>query len=156
MANPSSVKILGIIGVFAMCLAGCSGNVELGHDNPHTAAGAAAGGGLSMGGGTASQIGGSPAAAGSTISLAGGSPAGGSTGTIDGSSTEVRTPFSARCARSSGSACTDDSDCAQGGCGGELCYNPTLGEVATTCDCTAPATASCGCVDGVCTWWTLR
>jgi hypothetical protein len=158
MVNQSSVKTLGIIGVIATCLAGCSGNVELGHDNQHTSAGAVAGGGLSIGGGTASDVGGSPAVGGSTaaggsaISLAGGSPAGGST--IGGSSTEVRMPFSARCARSSGSACTEDSDCTNGGCGGELCYNPALGEVVTTCDCAAPTTASCGCVDGVCAWWT--
>jgi hypothetical protein len=64
-----------------------------------------------------------------------------------------RTPVEGEmCARDEGHACETDADCATGGCGGELCYNPGLGDGATTCDCTAPA-ANCGCVDGTCAWW---
>jgi hypothetical protein len=61
-----------------------------------------------------------------------------------------RTPVEGEmCARDEGHACETDADCAVGGCGGELCYNPDLGGGGTTCDCTAPA-ANCGCVDGTC------
>lgn len=58
-----------------------------------------------------------------------------------------------RCARSTGASCSTDSDCVNGGCGGELCYNPAFGSVSTTCDCIAPSNLFCGCVRGSCTWW---
>jgi hypothetical protein len=65
----------------------------------------------------------------------------------------IRIPVTGGCARSTGAYCQSDRDCVQGGCGGELRYNPAYGEIMTTCDCTAPANLSCGCVNGVCTWW---
>ncbi|MBN1653672.1 MAG: hypothetical protein JXA30_07840 [Deltaproteobacteria bacterium] len=66
---------------------------------------------------------------------------------------EHRVPVTQRCARSSGARCDSDADCSEGGCGGELCYNPAYGEIMTTCDCTAPINLKCGCVNGVCVWW---
>ncbi len=66
---------------------------------------------------------------------------------------DIRIPVSGGCARNTGAQCESDRDCVQGGCGGELCYNPAYGQIATTCDCTAPTNLSCGCVNGVCTWW---
>lgn len=70
----------------------------------------------------------------------------------EGAPTQTRVPVSGGCARNLGE-CTEDSDCTIGGCGLELCYTAALGPVATTCECTAPEAAGCGCVDGLCTWW---
>ncbi|MCA9521126.1 MAG: hypothetical protein KC609_09140 [Myxococcales bacterium] len=60
---------------------------------------------------------------------------------------------SGMCVKNAGDACTKDSDCTNGGCGGELCYNPSLGEGISTCECTTPGGVSCGCVNGTCAWW---
>jgi hypothetical protein len=46
-----------------------------------------------------------------------------------------------------------DADCVRGGCGGELCYNPAVGNGTTNCNCPAPQNLGCGCVNGKCTWW---
>lgn len=67
---------------------------------------------------------------------------------------EDRLPVSGGCARNTGARCESDRDCVQGGCSGELCYNPAFGQIATVCDCEAPADYGCGCVNGICTWWT--
>lgn len=64
-----------------------------------------------------------------------------------------RTPATGQCVRNSGDACSSDADCTAGGCGGELCFNPAVGDGVSTCDCTTPAAVSCGCVNGQCTWW---
>jgi len=64
-----------------------------------------------------------------------------------------RTPASGRCVRSSGETCNTDADCTTGGCGGELCYNPSSGGGISTCECTAPVGPSCGCVAGSCSWY---
>jgi hypothetical protein len=64
-----------------------------------------------------------------------------------------RTLVNGGCARSNGSSCQSDLDCAIGGCGKELCYNPSYGTVTTTCDCVAPTNLSCGCVNSKCGWW---
>ena len=64
-----------------------------------------------------------------------------------------RTAVTSYCARSTGASCTDDSDCKEGGCGGELCYNPDFGVIPTTCDCEAPEELFCGCVNNTCSWW---
>jgi hypothetical protein len=66
---------------------------------------------------------------------------------------DPRTPATGACVRNSNDACSGDADCTAGGCGGELCFNPSLGEGVSTCDCTTPAAVSCGCVNGQCTWW---
>jgi hypothetical protein len=66
---------------------------------------------------------------------------------------DTRTLVTGVCARSSGSSCQSDLDCTIGGCGKELCYNPTYGNISTTCDCVAPSHLSCGCVNGKCGWW---
>lgn len=68
---------------------------------------------------------------------------------------ESRLPVSRRCAINTGARCETDQDCVPGGCGGELCYNPAYGQIATDCDCTGPADLGCGCVNGICTWWTV-
>lgn len=57
------------------------------------------------------------------------------------------------CVKNAGDACTKDSDCKPGGCGGELCYNPSLNDGISTCECTQPQGVSCGCVNGSCAWW---
>jgi len=62
-----------------------------------------------------------------------------------------RTPVTDRCARSTHERCGNDGDCFTGGCGGELCAASAGG--ITTCDCTAPAGASCGCVANECIWY---
>ncbi|MFT3770079.1 MAG: hypothetical protein QM820_32015 [Minicystis sp.] len=64
-----------------------------------------------------------------------------------------RLPASGQCVRNAGDACSSDDDCQAGGCGGELCFNPSLSNGASTCDCSTPAKASCGCVNGTCAWW---
>ena len=65
-----------------------------------------------------------------------------------------RTPVSGGCAKNAGHTCNSDADCTNGGCGGETCYNPAGGPVITTCECTAPNTATgCGCVEGLCSWY---
>jgi hypothetical protein len=64
-----------------------------------------------------------------------------------------RTLVTGGCARSTGSSCQSDLDCTTGGCGEELCYNPSYGTVATACDCVSPSHLSCGCVNGKCGWW---
>lgn len=76
--------------------------------------------------------------------------AGDDDGGVDPSEREV---VRGGCARSMGATCSSDRDCATGGCGGELCYNPSFGWVTTSCDCSAPTNLSCGCVNGSCTWW---
>lgn len=64
-----------------------------------------------------------------------------------------RLPASGQCVRNAGDACTSDDDCSAGGCGGEVCFNPALSDGVSTCDCTTPAKANCGCVNGQCAWW---
>jgi hypothetical protein len=66
-----------------------------------------------------------------------------------------RTPASGQCVRNSDESCTTDADCAVGGCGGELCYNPSFGGGISTCDCAGPGApvTGCGCVAGKCTWY---
>jgi len=64
-----------------------------------------------------------------------------------------RTPVTAPCVRNAGHTCAYDADCAVGGCGGELCYNPKLGGGESDCDCGPPSGLSCGCVGGRCLWW---
>jgi hypothetical protein len=131
----------------AVALVGCGGDDDdgdaSGSGGELTTAGA--GGGSTSGG-----------AAGSGTPNGGASATGGSAGSqssTGGSSAATRTPISGGCARSSGDACTADSDCETGGCGDELCYNPAVSEGITTCDCIAPVGPYCGCVDGACTWW---
>jgi hypothetical protein len=63
-----------------------------------------------------------------------------------------RTPVTGQCIKNSNDACASDADCAVGGCGGELCFNPEVSGGISTCECTTPA-ASCGCVAGKCSWW---
>jgi hypothetical protein len=60
---------------------------------------------------------------------------------------------SGACVKNSFDSCTTDADCVAGGCGGELCYNPTFGGGASTCECVQPTGVSCGCVNGKCAWW---
>ena len=67
---------------------------------------------------------------------------------------DVRSIAGGYCIRSSGDPCTSDSDCAVGGCGGELCYNPALSGGGTICDCGSPQGPCCGCVEGYCSWFT--
>jgi hypothetical protein len=62
-------------------------------------------------------------------------------------------PATGACVKNAGDACTTDLDCQAGGCGGELCFNPAASSGASTCECVAPAQASCGCVSGQCAWW---
>jgi hypothetical protein len=64
-----------------------------------------------------------------------------------------RKPASGMCIKNSNDSCSTDADCVAGGCGGELCYNPTFGGGASTCECTQPTGVSCGCVNGKCNWW---
>ncbi|APR79401.1 Tryptophan synthase alpha chain [Minicystis rosea] len=64
-----------------------------------------------------------------------------------------RLPATGQCVRNAGDACSSDDDCSAGGCGGEVCFNPSLSSGVSTCDCTTPAKASCGCVEGKCAWW---
>ena len=64
-----------------------------------------------------------------------------------------REPVEGGCARNNGDACSSDADCAVGGCGGEVCYNPQLSEGVSTCDCSTPAVSGCGCVNGTCSWY---
>lgn len=49
--------------------------------------------------------------------------------------------------------CSSDNDCKIGGCGGELCFNPDLGNDWTSCQCSFPTGVSCGCVQGSCAWY---
>ena len=58
-----------------------------------------------------------------------------------------------QCVRNAGDSCQTDADCAIGGCGSELCYNPAESTDITTCDCTTPAAEGCGCVAGTCVWY---
>ena len=67
-----------------------------------------------------------------------------------------RTPATGRCVRSRPDACQTDADCATGGCGGELCYNPATGGGYTTCDCVRPQGPACGCVNNSCAWYNLN
>jgi hypothetical protein len=67
-------------------------------------------------------------------------------------SCKERTPASGWCVKNSGDKCESDADCTNGGCGGELCYNPAMGGGISTCECTKPAYA-CGCVNGKCAWY---
>ena len=69
------------------------------------------------------------------------------------SGTAPRDPISGGCARNVGHSCATDADCATGGCGGEVCFNPSIEDVASTCDCVAPQATGCGCVEGQCTWY---
>src|SRR5262249_21267207 len=57
------------------------------------------------------------------------------------------------CARSSRQHCVNDSECAVGGCNGDLCFTPSLGLLLTSCDCLPPEGVVCGCVNGQCTWF---
>jgi hypothetical protein len=70
----------------------------------------------------------------------------------DTGDTGSRTPIAGMCHRTRGDTCASDSDCITGGCGGELCHNPTFGAPITTCDCTQPV-EPCGCVGGTCQWY---
>jgi len=66
----------------------------------------------------------------------------------------ARTPAAGFCVKNSNDNCTTDVDCTNGGCGGELCYNPALDGGISTCECTMPTNvAGCGCVAGKCTWY---
>jgi hypothetical protein len=124
--------------------------VSCGSDDPDDASPGVAGNG------GASNVTGGSAGGDAAPSSGGGPGAGGTAGAPSGSGgsdSGDRTPVSGGCARSSGDACTSDADCVTGGCGRELCYGVASGEGITTCDCTAPAGSSCGCVDGACTWW---
>ena len=64
-----------------------------------------------------------------------------------------RTVATGVCVRNSFDACSQDSDCVSGGCGGELCFNPAVSGGASFCDCVQPTGVSCGCVNGKCAWW---
>ncbi|MBN1653047.1 MAG: hypothetical protein JXA30_04655 [Deltaproteobacteria bacterium] len=64
-----------------------------------------------------------------------------------------RSSVSGGCVRSTNAYCERDSDCAIGGCGGEVCFNPDFGRADTPCGCQTPLTLRCGCVNGGCTWW---
>ncbi len=66
-----------------------------------------------------------------------------------------RTPATGQCVKNSNESCTTDADCAVGGCGGELCYNPAFGGGISTCECAGPGApvTGCGCVAGKCTWY---
>jgi hypothetical protein len=65
-----------------------------------------------------------------------------------------REPASGQCVRNSNDACETDADCGTGGCGGELCFNPSLGGGFTTCDCVTPTdVGGCGCIAGQCSWY---
>lgn len=64
-----------------------------------------------------------------------------------------RLPASGGCVRNAGDACASDLDCENGGCGGELCFNPAVSSGVSTCDCTTPDGPTCGCVNGTCLWW---
>lgn len=51
--------------------------------------------------------------------------------------------------------CTDDDDCFESGCSGEVCSAEQ--DVMTTCEVVPmdfPPQTACGCVDGTCRWWT--
>ena len=67
----------------------------------------------------------------------------------------VREPASGTCVKNSGDSCSTDADCIAGGCGGELCYNPTSGGGFSTCECAGPGgnAVGCGCVQGKCSWY---
>jgi len=60
-----------------------------------------------------------------------------------------RTIATGHCYRTFGS-CGNDLDCSPGGCGGESCASE---DIFTTCDCTRPTDATCGCVAGMCAWY---
>lgn len=67
-------------------------------------------------------------------------------------SEQARIPITSECIRNANDACSMDADCVAGGCGGELCHGvANMG--ASDCNCTAPVGISCGCVNGVCSWW---
>ena len=70
----------------------------------------------------------------------------------DAADAAPRTPISGMCHRTRGDTCIADADCVPGGCGGELCHNPTFGAAITTCNCTQPV-EPCGCVGGTCKWY---
>jgi hypothetical protein len=63
-----------------------------------------------------------------------------------------RVPVEGVCVKNAGDACSSDADCTSGGCGGELCYNPSISDGVSTCECTAP-NYGCGCVQGSCSWY---
>ena len=67
--------------------------------------------------------------------------------------TANREPFEGGCARDNDDPCETDADCVNGGCGGELCFNPAVSEGISSCDCTVPAATGCGCVLGTCSWY---
>jgi hypothetical protein len=64
-----------------------------------------------------------------------------------------RTVATGACVKNSFDSCSSDADCMAGGCGGELCYNPSFGGGISTCECVQPTGVSCGCVAGKCAWW---
>ena len=52
-------------------------------------------------------------------------------------------------------ACSGDASCFKAGCSGEICA--ATKDVVSTCEALPvqiPASASCGCVEGQCIWWT--
>ena len=65
----------------------------------------------------------------------------------------IQTPVNSACERSSNDPCNADADCATGGCGGELCFNPKISPGVTDCQCKPPMGLGCGCVKNRCTWW---
>jgi hypothetical protein len=52
--------------------------------------------------------------------------------------------------------CVHDTDCATGGCGGEVCFDRRGLEGGATCECGSPVSAGCGCVHGRCAWYDMR
>lgn len=66
---------------------------------------------------------------------------------------DPRMPVLEPCAKITGDTCDSDADCATGGCGGEVCFNPALSDGASDCDCAGPMDYGCGCVRGTCTWF---
>lgn len=64
-----------------------------------------------------------------------------------------RVPVEEQCVRNNGDECVTDEDCVNGGCGGELCYNPAVSSGASDCDCVEPEVVTCGCVLGQCYWY---
>ncbi|MEM1031007.1 MAG: hypothetical protein AAGN82_11695 [Myxococcota bacterium] len=69
---------------------------------------------------------------------------------------EARTPYTDQCTRNAGDTCATDADCAIGGCGNEVCFNPQESGGTSTCDCAPSPTDGCGCVNGTCSWYTAN
>ncbi len=66
-----------------------------------------------------------------------------------------RVPAAGMCVKNSNDECATDDDCNIGGCGSELCFNPSESSGISTCECGGPGVpvSGCGCVAGSCTWY---